>query len=508
MSLIATSVAFAVVGAVTLALQREFVLTNAEVGWVIGAGLWGFAITQAIFAPLCDSLGFRFLLRVAFGAHLAGAAFMIFAGGFWALFFGALVIAMANGLVEAACNPLVATLYPNNKTVKLNQFHVWFPGGIVIGGVAAFLLDQMGIGFWQLKLALIAVPTLVYGAMLLFERFPATENVQAGVSIGEMFKATFTTPLMWVMLFGMAITASTELGPNRWVPAVLEAGLADVGFVGVGILVLAYINGIMALLRYNSEATVARLSPTLILLLSAVVSAVGLFWLSYAETPLMAFLSATVFAVGVAYFWPTMLGFVAERIPRSGSLGLGLMGGTGMVVVGLIATPMMGQVADEYANQRIPAGPTTEVLEEVTAQYPALVSEAEGETGQGIEQAVRTSQEALSGYEESGELPEGVTANALRAITSSRVAVATTGDAEALALVDRAGAILGPANNYGGRIAFRYVVPFTCLLIVLFGVLYWRDRQAGGYRAEGTGAPAAQTREQEAAQAKARASAE
>ena len=128
-ALIATSVAFATVGAIMLSLKREFVLTNEEVGWIGGAALWGFAVSQLLFAPFADTLGMRFLLRISFVGHLLGVLAMIIAGGFWTLFVGALVIAMANGLVEAACNPLVAALYPDNKTVKLNQFHVWFPGG-------------------------------------------------------------------------------------------------------------------------------------------------------------------------------------------------------------------------------------------------------------------------------------------------------------------------------------------------------------------------------------------
>ena len=210
-ALVATSVAFATVGAIMLALKREFVLTNQEVGWIGGAALWGFAVSQLVFAPLCDTLGMRFLLRLSFLGHLAGTLIMIVAGGFWTLFAGALVIAMANGLVEAACNPLVASLYPENKTVKLNQFHVWFPGGVVLGGLASFGLDAGGIGAWQLKLGLILIPTLAYGWLLLTQPFPATEGVRAGVSVGEMFQASLATPLMWVMLVAMAITASVEL---------------------------------------------------------------------------------------------------------------------------------------------------------------------------------------------------------------------------------------------------------------------------------------------------------
>ena len=274
-ALIATSVAFATIGAVMFALKGEFSLNNAQVGWIGGAALWGFAVSQLVFAPLCDTLGMRFLVRMAFAGHLAGSLVMIFAGGFATLFAGALIISMANGLVEAACNPLVAALYPDNKTVKLNQFHVWFPGGIVLGGLAAFGLEGAGVTSWQIKIALILIPTVAYGVLLLGQRFPATEGVRSGVSMGEMFRATLTTPLMLLMLLCMAMTASIELGPNRWVPAVLEAG----GMAGI--LVLVYVNGIMAVMRYWAGPVVHRLSPTGILLASAVISGGGLLWLSF-----------------------------------------------------------------------------------------------------------------------------------------------------------------------------------------------------------------------------------
>ncbi|WP_022836354.1 MFS transporter [Salisaeta longa] len=485
-ALIATSVAFATVGAIMLALKREFILTNAEVGWIGGAALWGFAVSQVVFAPLCDTLGMRTLLRLSFVGHLAGTACMIGATGFGMLFAGALVIAMANGLVEAACNPLVATLYPNNKAVKLNQFHVWFPGGVVLGGVGSFVLDQVGLGAWELKLGLILIPTVVYGVLMLRASFPPTENVQAGVSTGQMFKATFATPLMWLMLFCMALTASTELGPNRWVPAVLESGLSQAagGFVGIGVLVLAWINGLMALMRYNSDKIVGRFSPTLVLLASSVVATGGLLWLSYADTALMAFGSATVFALGVAYFWPTMLGFVNERMPRTGALGLGLMGAVGMAVVGLVTAPQMGGIADEYAHERLPEARVVDVLQTVRATYPALTADVpSGFTGD-LERAITTAQKALAAHQQSGALPQGTTANALRAVVDSKAAVESTTNATAQALPDRAAGLLGPADNYGGRMSFRYIVPFTALLILIFGGLYLRDRRRGGYEVE------------------------
>jgi fucose permease len=458
-------VAFATVGAIMLALKRDFVLTNQEVGWIGGAALWGFAVSQVVFSPLCDTLGMRFLLRLSFVGHLTGTVIMIMAGGFWTLFAGALVIAMANGLVEAACNPLVASLYPENKTVKLNRFHVWFPGGVVIGGLASFGLDAVGIGAWQMKLGLILIPTLAYGWLLLNQPFPATEGVRAGVSVGEMFKASFATPLMWVMLVAMAMTASVELGPNRWVPAVLEAG----GMAGI--LVLVWINGLMAVLRYRAGRVVERLAPTGILLASAILSGIGLLGLSLGGAGWATFGSATVFAVGVCYFWPTMLGVVSERVPKSGALGLGLMGTVGMATVGLVTSPTMGEIADRYAHERLPVQATVALLESSAITF---ASHDDGDA----RAAARAADDVVAVYTTSGSLPQPATANALRAIIASDASPD---------LVAEAQSVLGPADNYGGLISFRYVVPLCGLLMLIFGTLYMRDRRTGGYVVERIG---------------------
>jgi hypothetical protein len=381
---------------------------------------------------------------------------------------GALVIAMANGLVEAACNPLVAALYPDDKTVKLNQFHVWFPGGVVIGCLAAFALESVGVTSWQVKIDLILVPTLAYGWLVLREPFPPTEGVEAGVSMGEMFRAAFTTPFMWVMLLAMAMTASVELGPNRWVPAVLEAG----GMAGI--LVLVWINGLMAVMRYRAGTVVHRMSPTGVLLASAVISGVGLLALSYAGGTVATVGAATVFALGVCYFWPTMLGVVSERVPRSGALGLGLMGTVGMATVGLITSPQMGRVADRYAHERLPAAETIALFQRAERTL-AVRSDADSEAAMA---AITT---VARRWQADAELPAPETANALRTLIASDVDPGLVGEAQA---------ILGPADNYGGRISFRWVVPLCLVLAVIFGALYVRDRRAGGYRVERIGASA------------------
>ncbi len=468
-ALVATSVAFATVGAVMLDLKNEFVLTNEQVGWIGGAALWGFALSQAVFAPLADTLGFRALLRTAFAAHLLGTLALTLGESFAHLFAGALIVAMGNGLVEAACNPLVATLHPDDKTVKLNNFHVWFPGGIVLGGLAAYGLDRLAaasagleiLGEWRVKVALIAVPTLIYGHMLLRERFPPTEGVRAGVSVGETFRAALATPFMLLMLFAMAMTASIEIGPTRWVPAVLEAG-------GVpGILVLVWINGLMAVLRHRAGAVVHRLSPPGVLLGSAALTGVGLLAFSAADGTAAVFLTATVYAVGICYIWPTMLGVVSERVPKSGALGLGLMGAVGMAVTGLVTAPQMGRIADAYAHDRLPA-------EEVAALLERADGELSGVAGPDASAARAAAAVVANEHRATGVLPSPATANALRQIVDSGAGEELAGAAQE---------ILGPADNYGGRVSFRYLVPLCVVLIAIFGALQARARTRGGYRA-------------------------
>jgi hypothetical protein len=271
-----------------------------------------------------------------------------------------------------------------------------------------------------------------------------------------------------VMLVAMAMTASVELGPNRWVPAVLQAG----GMAGI--LVLVWINGLMAILRFRAGAVVHRLSPTGILVGSAALSGLGLAGLYQWGSGVMTFVAATVFAVGVCYFWPTMLGVVSERIPRSGALGLGLMGTVGMATVGLVTAPQMGRIADEFAHEQIPAA-------EAVALFQSAALEFAGSTDGDVVSAGQAADQVVSAYQTAGVLPAPGTANALRAV------IASDGDAE---IVAQAQAILGPADNYGGRVSFLYVVPLSGVLLLIFGAMYMKDRSAGGYTVERIGGAA------------------
>lgn len=468
-SLIATSVTFAIIGAIMGPLKEIFVLTNAEVGWIGGAALWGFSITIFVFGPLCDVLGMKLLFRLAFIGHFIGVLTMIMADGFTMLFIGALILAMGNGLVEAAANPLVATLYPDRKTEMLNKFHVWFPGGIVIGGLISFGLDSIGITSYQIKLLVILIPTVTYGILFFGQKFPATERLQSGVSGTDMIKATLLRPLFWILILAMAMTASIELGPNRWIPAVLEAA-------GIhGILVLVWINLLMAVLRFKAGPVVHKLSPTGILVSSAIVSGIGLYWLSYTESLAMAIMAGTVFAIGVSYFWPTMLGVTSERIPKGGALALALVGGVGTIIVGLVTSPMMGSVSDNYLHEKLSLKETTIVLQEIVDTYPELRDQKGEKTADDYNGAIAASKEILKSVNETGTLPKYSTANALRNAISVDPSSKVAGDAKA---------ILGPAENYGGKISFRRVAPLSILLTLIFGVMYFRDKKKGGYKAE------------------------
>jgi MFS family permease len=340
-ALIATAMSFAIRGDILGDLGIRFALNKEQLG--LAASAWAYGFTLSIFfgGQLVDFLGMGRILALAFLAHALGIGLTIFATGFLMLFLGTLSIGLGNGLVEAAINPLTATIYPEDKTAKLNLLHVWFPGGIVIGGLVAFAMSKLGLG-WQLKMAIILVPVVIYGLLFLGQKFPATERVQQGVSTAGMYKGILQ-PLFFVLVFCMILTASTELAPGQWIPNILSATIP--GFAAGGILFLVWINGLMAVGRMFAGPIVHRLSPIGLLIGSATFSALGLYLLSQANSAIMAVVAATLFAIGVCYFWPTMLGVTSERFPAGGALALAIIGGVGTLSVAIF-TWIMGGIYD------------------------------------------------------------------------------------------------------------------------------------------------------------------
>lgn len=342
-ALVVTALTFATRGGFIAPWMEEFQLTATQVGWIVGTAFWGFTLAMVVLGPLVDLLGIGKILTIAFVSHIIGLAMTIFASGFWTLFFSTLLIGIANGSVEAACNPLITALYPNDKTTKLNLFHMWFPAGIVFGGLMVYFFDQIGWG-WRIQTIAMILPTLAYGIMFIGHKFPQTERVTSGATYTDMLKAT-VSPLFLFMAFFMMFTAATEQGTMQWITVLLSHSFDKLFSEGTSsILILVWISAVMALARLVAGPVIHKISAIGVLLFSAVVSGIGLYLMSI-TSGIILFASATVFAIGVAYFWPNMLGVVAEKVPASGAPGLALMGGFGFLG-GAIAQPTVGHIYD------------------------------------------------------------------------------------------------------------------------------------------------------------------
>ena len=349
-ALIFTAMTFAFRAGLEGVWGKQFNLTHEQLGWIFSPAFYGFTLAMIFGGPLCDVIGMKRLLVLAFIGHIAGVIVYLVAKDATMLFIGTLCIGIGNGMVEAACNPLTVTLYPDNKTTMLNRFHVWFPGGIVIGGLISYLMiDKLNLD-WRYLIAVLFIPAIIYGFLFLKLQFPQTERVTSGVSTGKMF-ASCLSPLFIVMIACMFLTAATELGTNQWLGALLQgAGIS-------GILVLVFINGLMAIGRSFAGPFVHRLNPNGMLIVSSLLACIGLLLLSRASG-YAAFGAAFVFAAGICFFWPTMLGFVSEYLPNTGALGLSLMGGAGMFSTSLII-PIMGKWYDNFRSAAVAAGSAT-----------------------------------------------------------------------------------------------------------------------------------------------------
>ena len=352
LALLVTSLSFGIRAGILARLGVEFKLNQSELGIITATAFWGFPLAVIIGGFIVDTIGMKKLLIIAFAFHLLGIVLTIFSSGFWSLFVSTLLIGIANGTVEAACNPLVAALYPDNKTTKLNHFHLWFPGGIFIGTLLVFFLDKIGIG-WQIQVGLMLIPTIFYGFLFSKLSFPVTERVAAGISTKTMYASLFQ-PLFIFMIICMFGTAITELFTGQWIDVLLKNVTQN------ALLILTVTTGVMVLGRGLAEPIVHKFSAQGVLLISAVLSAAGLFLLGH-TTGNMVFVGALVFGMGVCYFWPTMIGFVAENLPNTGAVGLNLMGGAGMFAVS-IYTIFMGGFYDNLIGTKSPAVAGQEVL--------------------------------------------------------------------------------------------------------------------------------------------------
>lgn len=427
-ALVTTAMAFSIRADILKELGTTFDISHEQQGLVNLMGIWGFPIAILLLGPLVNTFGMGRLLKLASLAHILGIVFTIMSPsyGFVALLASTLLVGLANGTVEAVINPLVATMYPQEKTHKLNVLHAWWPGGLIIGGLLTFALAQFFQAPWQVRLGMIILPALIYGAMIWTEQFPQTERAASGVSMGEML-LQILRPGVLLLILCMCLTAITELGPDQWVGSVLT------DTVGIrGILFLAYTSGLMFVLRLVAGPVTRLFTPIGLLAICAFFAAVGLYLLSYAFEAGMAFLAATIFGIGKAYFWPTMLGVVSERYPRGGEFLLAVMGAAGMIAAG-VAGPSMGRIYDEYT------------IRNLTDEVKAIVV-VDGRFSPEQAEALRKR--------------------------------AKEGDPTAQEQVK----VLDQALREGAAMTFRVVAVLPAVLIFLFGAQYLYYRMQGGYR--------------------------
>ena len=355
LALLVTSLSFGIRAGILGKLGTDFNLNASQLATIAATAFWGFPLAIVIGGFIVDIIGMKRLLEMAFIFHLAGIILTITATGYWTLFFSTLLIGIANGTVGAACNPLVASLFTDKKTTKLNHFHLWFPGGIVIGTLIVFGMNHLaakGILFnpsnvWQYEVATMLIPTLIYGYLFFKLKFPVSERVAAGVSSSTMYKSIFTG-LFLFMILCMFGTAITELFTGQWIDVLLK------NVTDNALLILTLETGVMVVGRAFAGPVVRQFSPQGVLLISAVLATLGLYLLGHA-TGNMIFVGALVFGMGVCYFWPTMLGFVSENLPKTGAVGMNLMGGAGMFAVSIYMI-FMGKHYDAIVASKLPAG--------------------------------------------------------------------------------------------------------------------------------------------------------
>lgn len=367
-------------------------LTATQIGEILGAGLWPFAISIILFSLVIDRVGYKVAMWFGLACHVTSALLILVADSYATMFLGTLILALGNGTVEAYINPVIATVFTREKTKWLNTLHAGWPGGLVLGGIIVILL---GLD-WRLANAIVLLPAAIYGVMLAAQRFPVHERVAAGVSyramlrevgaIGGLITAAliafqlgrifgYSATVAWTLtalatiaygaytrsagramfilfLLVMFPLAITELGVDSWITSFMGSEMTALGLNPGWVLI--YTSAIMLVLRFFAGGIAHYLSPLGLLAACAGIAAVGLFTLSAAHGVTI-LLAATLYGIGKTFFWPTTLAIVADQCPRGGALTINLVAGVGMLAVGIVGTPFMGAMQDRAVDQNLAA---------------------------------------------------------------------------------------------------------------------------------------------------------
>ena len=357
-ALITTALSFSIRAGILPQLGEELGLSAEQLGYINSMWFLGFPISMVIGGLIYHTVGGKRIMQFAFLAHAVGIIMTIYSGSYIGLLISTLLIGIGNGCTEAACNPMIADAFEGNTMSKmLNRFHMWFPGGIVIGSLVSKFMTDAGFG-WEAQIWVILLPTLVYAYLFYGQDWPVAKTKEEA-SLSMNLKAMFS-PLFIFMMVCMALTAITEFGPQQWVGLILAKSGAQ------PMLILALVTGLMAVCRYFGGEVVHKFDQTGVLLGSAVLATIGVFLFS-TQTGAMAYVAAIFFAFGVAYFWPNMIGFIADKIPSSGALGMSIIGAVGMFSTSIFQ-PIIGRWIDSDKTAAAATGLTGDELELVAGQ--------------------------------------------------------------------------------------------------------------------------------------------
>ncbi|HEX8199591.1 MAG TPA: MFS transporter, partial [Isosphaeraceae bacterium] len=414
MAILASGVGFSIRAGILGQWAEQYGFTQTELGAITGGGLTGFGIIILLSALIADKIGYGKLMVTAFVMHIASAALTLATGAAYAsggkpaafqcLFWGMFLFAVGNGICEAVVNPLVATLFPTQRTHYLNILHAGWPGGLILGGLISLVFTGESLfGWkplpralpWQYQISFFLIPVALYGAMMLGQRFPKSEASQQGVSYRNMlrelgmlggavicvllgvffhndlglptigavalagalwlafsyFTGFYLGPiLLGVLLVSHALVGYVELGTDSWISRITGAIMAS---KQRGLMLFVYTSSLMFALRFFAGPIVERISPLGLLMVSGILGAAGLTLLGNANSVALCVLAATVYACGKTFLWPTMLAVTSEQFPRGGAITIGAMGGVGMLSAGLLGGPGIGFKQDYFASESL-----------------------------------------------------------------------------------------------------------------------------------------------------------
>jgi len=365
LTLVAAGAGFATRGAAGPAWAKMGI-GPADFGTIMGYGFLGFGFVIFIGGILVELFGYKKLLLLSVVLHFVSAGMMFAAPSMyegwvesvgqdqatsnviWLLQMSVLLFSICNGLYEGVINPLVGQLYPENQTHYLNVLHAGWPGGMVLGGLlaAGFQNETAWIQEipWHYALSAYSIVLVVLTLMVVGQKFPETVSASGKSSFGVLFSCFASVPFL-VLLVLHSLIGYMELGVDSWQTRLME------NLVDNSVTVLIYTSVLMFVLRFFAGPIVHRLNPIGLLLASSIIAILGLLWLgTEINSVAMIFAAATLYSLGKAFLWPTMLAVAGERYPQSGAVAMSALGAAGMITVGFVAGTMIGAQQSESMN--------------------------------------------------------------------------------------------------------------------------------------------------------------